>query len=129
MPLPLTVSCFSKIQTGLTFLVAAYLGSPGKRAVVCVTTQYNSYTTLKSATRKTASTKEGEAGHITTLANLTVIHTRDRGTFIRENRRLTAGQSSMKAAAYTIIGLSRKKVVALHSQRNGSKSRTREKCG
>ena len=38
MPLPLTVSCFSKIQTGLTFLLPAYPGSPGKRAVkrVCV---------------------------------------------------------------------------------------------
>jgi len=34
----LTVSCFSKIQTGCTFLVSAHLGSPGKRAVkrVCV---------------------------------------------------------------------------------------------
>jgi len=29
-PLPLTVSCFSKIQTGFTFLVLAYLGSPEK---------------------------------------------------------------------------------------------------
>ena len=28
MPLPLTVSCFSKIQIGLTFLVSAHLGSP-----------------------------------------------------------------------------------------------------
>ena len=38
MPLPLTVSCFSKIQIGFTFLVAAHPGSPGKRAVkwVCV---------------------------------------------------------------------------------------------
>jgi len=38
MPLPLTVSCFSKIQIGFTFLVQADLGSPGKRAVkrVCV---------------------------------------------------------------------------------------------
>jgi len=38
MPLPLTVSCFSKIQFGFTFLVPAYPGSPGKRAVkrVCV---------------------------------------------------------------------------------------------
>ena len=38
MPLPLTVSCFSKIQIGFTFLVPAYLGSPSKRAVkwVCV---------------------------------------------------------------------------------------------
>jgi len=38
MPLPLTVSCFSKIQIGFTFLVPAHLGSPGERAVkrVCV---------------------------------------------------------------------------------------------
>jgi len=38
MPLPLIVSCFSKMQIGFTFLVPAHLGSPGKRAVkrVCV---------------------------------------------------------------------------------------------
>jgi len=38
MPLPLTVSCFSKIQIGFTFLVPAHPGSPGKRVVkrVCV---------------------------------------------------------------------------------------------
>ena len=38
MPLPLTISCFIKIQTGFTFLVPAHLGSPGQRAVkwVCV---------------------------------------------------------------------------------------------
>ena len=38
MPLPLSVSCFTKIQTGFTFLVPAHPGSPGKRAVkrVCV---------------------------------------------------------------------------------------------
>jgi len=38
MPLLLTVSCFSKIQIGFTFLVPAYPGSPGKRAFkrVCV---------------------------------------------------------------------------------------------
>ena len=38
MPLPLTVSCFSKIQIGFTFLVPAHQGSPRKRAVkrVCV---------------------------------------------------------------------------------------------
>jgi len=33
MPLPLTVTCFSKIQIGFTFLIPAHLGSPGKRAV------------------------------------------------------------------------------------------------
>ena len=38
MLLPLTVSCFSKIQIGSTFLVPAHTGSFGKRAVkrVCV---------------------------------------------------------------------------------------------
>ena len=38
IPLPLTDSCFSKIQIGFTFLVPAHPGSPGKRATkrVCV---------------------------------------------------------------------------------------------
>jgi len=39
MPLPLTVSCSSKIQIGFTFLVPAHLGSPGKgplNGCVCV---------------------------------------------------------------------------------------------
>ena len=33
MPLPLTVSCFSKIQIVFTFLVPAHLGSPGQGAI------------------------------------------------------------------------------------------------
>jgi len=47
MPLPLTVSRFSKIQTGFTFLVQAGPGSPRKRAVkrvcgcVCKLTENN----------------------------------------------------------------------------------------
>ena len=44
MPLPLTVSCFSKIQIGFTFLVPAHPGSPGhgavKRVCVCVCVWY-----------------------------------------------------------------------------------------
>jgi len=40
MPLPLTVSCFSKMQIGFTFLVPALPGSSGqwavKRVCVCV---------------------------------------------------------------------------------------------
>jgi len=38
MPLPLTVSCFSKIQIGFSFLVLAHPGIPGQRAIkrVCV---------------------------------------------------------------------------------------------
>ena len=38
-PLPLTVSCFTKIQIVFTFLVPAHLGSPGKgplNGCVCV---------------------------------------------------------------------------------------------
>jgi len=38
MPLPLTISCFSKVQIGFTFLVTAHPGSPRQEAVkrVCV---------------------------------------------------------------------------------------------
>ena len=62
MPLPLTVSCFSKIQIGFTFLVPAHPGSPGKRAVkrvcvcVCVTEcQYR----IKSNTGKSDNSFRG----------------------------------------------------------------------
>ena len=56
MPLPLTVSGFSKIQIGFTFLVPADPGSPGRRAVkrVCVCIVINrkngnrAYSALKS---------------------------------------------------------------------------------
>jgi len=40
MPLPLTVSCYSKIQIGFTFLVPAHPGSPRKRAVKRVSVCY-----------------------------------------------------------------------------------------
>jgi len=45
MPRPLTVSCFSKIQIGFTFLVLAHPGSPGQRAVkrVCVLNQQGTF--------------------------------------------------------------------------------------
>jgi len=46
MPLPLTVSCFSKIQIGFTFLVPAHLGSSGKGAVKRVCVVYLSGTSI-----------------------------------------------------------------------------------
>jgi len=53
MPLPLTVSCFSKIQIGFTFLVLAHLGSPGQSAIkwvcVCVIVCFVSFFLLPSA--------------------------------------------------------------------------------
>jgi len=41
MQLPLTVSCFSKIHIGFTFLVPAHLGSPEQRAIKWVCVWYN----------------------------------------------------------------------------------------
>ena len=55
MPLPLTVSCFSKIQFGFAFLVPAHLGSPGKRAIkrvcrqVCVSNLKNQLSVTKKS--------------------------------------------------------------------------------
>ena len=62
LPLPLTVSYFSKIQIGFTFLVPAHLGSPGKRAVkqvcecvrVCVCVRYHRRQPSSSSSRRTA---------------------------------------------------------------------------
>jgi len=60
MPLPLTVSCFSKIQIGFTFLVPVYPGSPGQRAAkrvcACVLLTY------LPIHRKSASETLGRAG-------------------------------------------------------------------
>ena len=53
MPLPLTASCFSKFQSGFTFLVPAHPGSPGQRAVkrACVCCFFK--TSIKHLTAKT----------------------------------------------------------------------------
>jgi len=52
IPLPLTVSCFSKIQIGFAFLVPAHPGSPGKRAVLngCVCIPYTTLLASKITT-------------------------------------------------------------------------------
>jgi len=51
MPLPLTVSCFSKVQIEFTFLVPAHPGSPRQRAVkrVCVCVIVGSARILREA--------------------------------------------------------------------------------
>ena len=57
MPLPLTVSCFSEIQIGFTFLVLAHPDSPGKRAVkwlcVCVSVSLSFFQWLKLSAQNT----------------------------------------------------------------------------
>ena len=67
MPLPLTVSCFSKIQIGFTFLVLAHQGSPGQRAVkwvcvcvcVCSRERHRRYTGTESGFRQTDRKSKG----------------------------------------------------------------------
>ena len=56
MPLPLTVSCFSKIHIGFTFLVLAHPGSPGRRAIKRV------YVCMYAATTTTTNTS-GSSQH------------------------------------------------------------------
>ena len=43
MPLPLTVSCFNKIQIGFTFLVPTHPGSPEKGALNGCVRVYSKY--------------------------------------------------------------------------------------
>ena len=55
MPLPLTISCSSKILIGFTCLIPAHLGSPGQRAVkrlcvcVCGTDLYKDTTSTQTS--------------------------------------------------------------------------------
>jgi len=59
MPLPLAVSCFSKIQIGFAFLVSAHPCSPGQRAVkwVCVCVLVTVVVIVFSWTRQNACTR------------------------------------------------------------------------
>ena len=61
MPLPLTVSCFSKIQIGFTFLVPAHPGSPGKRAAkrVCVCVCTTAVMTMTTTHRQSLASRGG----------------------------------------------------------------------
>jgi len=68
MPLPLTVSCLSKIQIGFTFLVPAHPGSPEKMAVkrlcVCVPAyRLRSVTDRTNGDKNTHKTKPNEHRH------------------------------------------------------------------
>ena len=87
MPLPLTVSCFSKIQIGFTFLAPAHPGRPGKRAVkrVCVCYMYETLfvgnmwraSVGADVTQSTAPVTVGAAGchcHITRTSQAQLLH-------------------------------------------------------
>jgi len=74
MPLTLTVSCFSKIQIGFTFLVPAHPGSHGQRTVkwecVCANITAPSPVCIlaKHATISETQVKELDEGHLQTFA-------------------------------------------------------------
>ena len=74
MPLPLAVSCLSKIQIGFTFLVPAHPGIPGQRAVkrVCVCVVYSgqqksvhTYEGWSDVTESTVTIRSPFCGHDT----------------------------------------------------------------
>ena len=62
MPLPLTVSCFSKIQIGFTFLVPAHMGSPGKGPLngCCCSCSLNRIHIIKHTPRSSSPTERRE---------------------------------------------------------------------
>jgi len=71
MPLPLTLSCYSKIQIGFTFLVLAHSGSPRKKAViwVCVICPNVTYDTLNFTMQQA-----GQTGECTALMSALNLH-------------------------------------------------------
>ena len=80
MPLPLTVSCFTKIQTGFTFLVPAHPGSPGKRAFkhVClcyITAAFSALSLLVGRKEGHPACKKLSCGVLTWLSDWSEVQT------------------------------------------------------
>ena len=84
MSLPLTVSCFSKIQIGVTFLVSADLGSPGKRAVkrVCVCISAYTCASLKGKRLELSTPKSVELRSMAGPARVLIL--RSKGQWMAE---------------------------------------------
>ena len=101
MPLPLTVSCFSKIQIGLTFLVPAHLGSPGKgllNGCVCVCVFVDVAGVSDAGPETTGAPMTGSNGDR--------MMTNDRGSVVVCGERQGAGDASNEM----------EKVVGLHAE-------------
>ena len=82
MSLPLTVSCFSKIQIGFTFLVPAHPGSSGqgavKRVYVCMSQTYTHWDVIHNTSHHTQTLGPllqcTESGHCYSVQNLSFTH-------------------------------------------------------
>ena len=73
MPLPLTVSCFSKIQVGFTFLVPAHPGSPGKvllNGCVCLQSAREQWAEILWANLNVQQLQEGIESYLKALRKL-----------------------------------------------------------
>jgi len=70
MPVALTVSCFSKIQIGFTFLVPAHPGSPAHRAVnrACVCVSQSTFVSYTENFTEARCDMEMEGGTLSTAA-------------------------------------------------------------
>ena len=69
MPLPLTVSCSSKIQIGFTLVVLAHLGSHGQRCV-CVCVRVCVCILTNAVGKRTATTRRRAAEVMLTLCSV-----------------------------------------------------------
>ena len=96
MPMPLTVSCFSKIQTGFTFLVPAHPGSPGKRAVKWVC-----YLLTKNTHHYTGNFPAGFASNQTSFSCFGLAQERECGTACCYNSGLSSRSSQILQAVQT----------------------------
>jgi len=85
MPLPITVSCFSKIQTGFTSLVPAHPGSPGQKAVkrVCVCVEAARLITLHCGLSRVLMTTDQKPQALVVLKHLYNFLKRTTYDFIR----------------------------------------------
>ena len=117
MPLPLTVSCFSKIQIGFTFLVPANLGSHGKRSVkrvlFCYLLTYLSIVAV-SAVTVTSDNKDSPTQTIIIIVVVSVVavlflvtilllifYCRKRGQYKRYDNRLYSPASMRTDSTHT----------------------------
>ena len=94
MSLPLTVSCFRKIQTGFTFLVPAHLGSPGQRAVKRVCVQ-RSNTELQHQSPVSASQTDGASScRLAVVVLVTRVHSGLNHFLLKDSTKLVSTDAS-----------------------------------
>jgi len=91
MPLPLTVSCFTKIQIGFTFLVPAHPGSPDKvsgsgiRWAICKSAPHSRHITMPVPQHSISYYANSTAYVITAISKVCILKTE--GNMLWQNTR------------------------------------------